>query len=390
MRLPPVLYRLEALLWERLPEVRSAQARGLALWVYGTILANSACQNAVIGALSRLGSVSRLRQYLREWLKDGCDKSRPCAQQVDVDACFASLLEWVIACSGARTLALALDATTCRDRVTALVLSVLYRGAAIPVAWRMLPANQKGSWKPEVLKLLGSFPRMLAPKVSVVVMVDRGLWSQEIYQAIKRLGWHPLMRLQGDVFFRPEGEGMTRARCLLAGAGQAWIGRGEFFRDRKRRLFGTLVAVWLDGYEEPMLCVTDMAPQAVGPLWYRLRMWIELGFRFIKSMGWQWERTRRVEGARVQRHWLVLAVATLLAAAYGTLEDLHNGNHLCCDGARTGRMRRFRSVLASGLQRLRDSLVRGWIRSEFRLVMEPLPSAPPNVEITYHGRDQPT
>jgi hypothetical protein len=39
---------------------------------------------------------------------------------------------------------LAIDATRHGDRVAALVVSVLYGGSAIPVAWYILTANQKG------------------------------------------------------------------------------------------------------------------------------------------------------------------------------------------------------------------------------------------------------
>ena len=46
------------------------------------------------------------------------------------------------------------------------------------------------------------------------------------------------------------------------------------------------------------------------------------GFKAIKSLGWQWDKTRRTDPARISRHWLVLSVATLLALAYGTrVED---------------------------------------------------------------------
>jgi hypothetical protein len=38
-----------------LPHLQSAQGRGLALWVYGTTLAQSGCQNAVITALLAVG-----------------------------------------------------------------------------------------------------------------------------------------------------------------------------------------------------------------------------------------------------------------------------------------------------------------------------------------------
>ena len=52
--------------------------------------------------------------------------------------------------------------------------------------------------------------------------------------------------------------------------------------------------------------------------WYALRFWIELGFKAVKSLGWQWHKTRRTDPARISRHWFVLSVATLVALAYGT------------------------------------------------------------------------
>ena len=68
--------------------------------------------------------------------------------------------------------------------------------------------------------------------------------------------------------------------------------------------------------------LTDLRPRQAGVSWYALRMWIELGFRVLKSVGWQWQRSRRTEPARVARHWLVLAVATLCTLAHGTrVED---------------------------------------------------------------------
>lgn len=54
------------------------------------------------------------------------------------------------------------------------------------------------------------------------------------------------------------------------------------------------------------------------PSWYGLRMWVELGFRALKSLGWQWQRTRRTDPAREARYWLILAMATWWVLAYGT------------------------------------------------------------------------
>ena len=88
MRVPASLYQVQTTLAQHLP-LRPAQIRGLALWIYGTLLAHSACQSAVL-ALS--GSYQALRQRRREWLYDGQHKAAPCRSQVEVERCFAPLL----------------------------------------------------------------------------------------------------------------------------------------------------------------------------------------------------------------------------------------------------------------------------------------------------------
>ena len=92
MRHPSEWYQMETIIAERLPSLRPAQQRGLTMWVYGVILAQSICQNAVVTALLVAGRWNGLRQYLREWLYDGTDKAAPCLTQVDVKACFPALL----------------------------------------------------------------------------------------------------------------------------------------------------------------------------------------------------------------------------------------------------------------------------------------------------------
>jgi hypothetical protein len=171
------------------PNLRPAQQRGLTLWVYGAILAQSATQSAVITALLALGRVNTLRQYLREWLYDGANKAAPCKTQIDVSCCFAPLLRWVLSWWQGKQLALAIDATLHGDKVAALVVSVLYRGCAIPVAWCILPANKKSPWIEPLMVLLTSLAPAVGDDLEVVVMTDRGLWSPRLWNTIRQYGW---------------------------------------------------------------------------------------------------------------------------------------------------------------------------------------------------------
>ena len=67
----PNCYQIAQTIQYHLPHLRESQSLGLTLWVYGTIVMGSACQNAVSTALSFMGSFDTMRQYLRQWLYDG-------------------------------------------------------------------------------------------------------------------------------------------------------------------------------------------------------------------------------------------------------------------------------------------------------------------------------
>lgn len=278
MHVPPQLHPMERALAERLPHLRGPQRRGLAFWVLGAVLAQSACQAAVLAALLPWAPYHALRQRLREWLLDGADKACPCAAQVDVERCFAPLLRWVLAWWQGRELALAVDATAHRGDVVALVVSVLYRGSAIPVAWAVLPGNAPGAWMGPILRLLRRLRPAVPPGWTVLVLADRGLWSPRLWRRIRRLGWHPLLRIQRRTTIAPDGRERCAAGALVR-PGEAWVGRGRLGWPKGRRLTVTLVAAWTTAQEEPWVVVTDLPPDRVGVGWYALRMWVELGFR---------------------------------------------------------------------------------------------------------------
>jgi hypothetical protein len=67
--------------------------------------------------------------------------------------------------------------------------------------------------------------------------------------------------------------------------------------------------------------VTDLEPDQAEVLWYGMRSWIEGGFKLLKRGGWQWQATRMTEPDRVERLWLVLAVATRYVLAVGGEAD---------------------------------------------------------------------
>ena len=122
----------------------------------------------------------------------------------------------------------------------------------------------------------------------VIVLADRGLYARWLFQRIVRLGWHPVLRINTGGTFRPGKSVHSQPlREFVPPPGTQWVGVGTAFRGPRRRLNCTLLARWDEGYRDPWLVLTDLAPSAGEACWYGLRAWIEQGFKITKRGGWQ-------------------------------------------------------------------------------------------------------
>ena len=83
-----------------------------------------------------------------------------------------------------------MDPTTLGDRLHVLCVSVVYRGLAIPVAWKILPGQRPEAWHPHWCALLDCARRGVGTGWEVLVLTDRGLESPRLFELIVAHGWH--------------------------------------------------------------------------------------------------------------------------------------------------------------------------------------------------------
>src|SRR5215208_2297295 len=130
-------------------DLSKPQLKGLAEWSFGMVLARCCSLDSVASYMAdwldqpELSVRSRLREwYLPAVLKSGSKRGDK-RQDLDITTVFAPLLGWLCRDWPVPRLALALDASTLDDRFVLLAVSVLYRGCAFPVAWKILSATVK-------------------------------------------------------------------------------------------------------------------------------------------------------------------------------------------------------------------------------------------------------
>jgi Transposase DDE domain len=320
----PALYQWQAVVGKRLPHLSKPMVVGLALWSLGMIIARSCSLTAVAWTLAPILKLKffTVRERLRDLYREGVAKAGVNRRTLDLSTCWVPWLRWVIDDWSQQQLAVALDATSLGQRFVVLTISVLYRGSAVPVAWKILHATEKHPWIPEWQTLLRQFQQVVPAGWQVIALADRGLYSKELYQAIQGVDWHPLLRINRQGYFRPAGwYHWRRLDKLIQRPSQRWQGRVTVFKNAPGQLGCTLLAGWEEGHGEPWLVLTDLPPQAADVCWYGLRAWIEHGFKETKSGGWQWQHTRMTDPERAERLWLAIALATWWLLSVGGEAD---------------------------------------------------------------------
>jgi hypothetical protein len=326
MTRPSGLSQWHQIVSTQFPNLSSPQVTVLVLWSVGIVLAQSCGLTTVAALLAYLRNCAEttIREQLRDWYRDATAKSGAKRgrkrQQLDVTTCFAPLLRWVIAWwnPNCRQIALAMDASTLGQRFTILTISVVVRGCAIPVAWKVVEATRAGAWRPHWIALVEALDGSIPVDWLVIVLADRGLYARWLFTTIQARGWHPYLRINRQGQYRPQGAATFRPLTqVIARVGQAWVGRVTCFATKDRQLDCTLLARWDAPYRDPWLILTDLPPAGADVAWYGLRAWIECGFKDSKRGGWHWEQTKMTNPRRAERLWLALAVATLWTVSVG-------------------------------------------------------------------------
>jgi hypothetical protein len=345
----PELYQWIDHVGSHFPHLSKPLITGLALWSFGMVVARSCSLSAVAGLLAPLlgQSFNTVRERLRDTYREALAKVGAHRTELDLSTLWAPWLRWVLTGWGGQQLAIALDATTLGQRFVVLAVSVVYRGCAVPVAWKILRATVHHPWQPEWLTLLKHFQAVVPSGWTVIVLTDRGLYAKWLFEAIVALGWHPLLRINHQGQFRPQGwYHWVPFTALVPSVGRHWAGQGTAFRGRYTQLECTLLGYWGSGHQAPWLVLSDLPPVAAEACWYGLRAWIEQGFKRLKRGGWQWQYTRMDDPARAERLWLAIALATwwLLSVGGEAEADLPNATLPPLPGAARQQGRGWRLV----------------------------------------------
>jgi hypothetical protein len=252
-------------------------------------------------------SQSTVRRF-RRWLDN---------DKIEVHTLYGPLLQQALIGWVDKTLYVALDTSMLWNTYCMVRLSVIYRGRAVPLVWRVLE-HGSAMVAYDVYKALLEKANTLVPfACKVVFLADRGFTDTELLRHLKRLGWHFRIRIKSNFWIYRPGHGGFQVRDIALGCGQAQFWHGVLLTRKRCGPVHLAVARPLAS-DEYWYVISDEPTDVQSLEEYGLRFDIEENFLDDKSNGFQLESSLIRSSEALERLCFVLAMTTLYLVSLGT------------------------------------------------------------------------
>lgn len=224
---------------------------------------------------------------------------------------------------------LALDSSVLWERYVIVRVALIYRGRALPLAWKVLEQGSASVSFVTYAPILEEASRLLPRTCQVVLLADRGFVDVDLMQLAVRLGWHFTIRAKCSLGVYRAFKARCKMSALLPPKGEVRLLHTVQVTERR---FGPVHLVLAHvrtqkGYEQWTL-ISDRPTSRDTLDEYALRFDIEENFLDDKSAGFQLEASDLRNADALARLCLVLAVATLYLISIGTAVVALNRRHL--------------------------------------------------------------
>jgi Transposase DDE domain len=284
------------------------QLTNLALFVYGLLATGHVHLPKVALCLPIPGKLKNAQQRLERFLQN---------RHVVPEDWYAGLTKAVLARFAASQIDLILDATDLCDRNPMLFVTLRYKGRALPLAWRMLPADGCSPFS-EQKALLEPLVKLIPAHTSVVLMADREYGSADMINFCLAQGWHFVFRLKKNRWCRLRSGHAFQLAELPLRPGTDWCEDGITLDDVPGARL-SLSCGWSTQADddEPWYLLSDLPAGRCVLQRYVGRFSIEEMFRDFKEQGFRLEKTRLRDSERVARLVLCVCIAYVFALLLG-------------------------------------------------------------------------
>lgn len=219
------------------------------------------------------------------------------------------------------TLVLIMDGSEVGRGCVSLMLSVQYRGRALPLGWLVI-SGEKGHFSQEKhIRLLSAVQELIPAGADVIFLGDGEFDGTKLQEKLDESGWKYACRTSSNTILY-DGEEFSFQDLLLQPGMCLSLEEVSFTRQR----YGPVLAVawWRKNYQEPIYLVSNFDLVEEVCHWYQRRFKIETFFSDQKSRGFNLHKSHVSDPNRLARLMLAACLAYLWIVYLGVQAFQHN------------------------------------------------------------------
>ena len=232
-------------------------------------------------------------------------------KRIEVHPLYAPLFAQALQGWDHKTVYIALDTSLLWNTYCIVRLSLIYRGRAIPIVWKVFEHGSASIAYEEYQALLDQAAQLLFSfHCKVIFLADRGFADTNLMRHLRKLGWHFRIRIKENFYIYRPGRRARQVKNIRLAAGHTLFWHNvqitqERFGNVHLALGRTL------GSKERWVVISSEPTSLETFQEYGLRFDIEENFLDDKSNGFQLEASLIRSAKALERLCFVLAVATL-------------------------------------------------------------------------------
>jgi hypothetical protein len=252
---------------------------------------------------------SRVKRFAR-WIRH---------DQITEEVYFIPYAEMLLHHLALQTLVLVIDGSVVGRGCVALMIHVVYKGRALPLAWQVR-TGKKGHF-PEALHiaLVEQMHKLIPAGAGVVLLGDGEFDGTRLQHRVQEYHWAYVVRTGSHITVVWDSE---RFRCDTVGA---CIKPGTIVELTDVRVteaaYGPLrlICCWAKGYKEPLYLLTNMTSAEEACRLYEKRFRIETFFSDQKSRGFHLHKSHIADPHRLGRLLMAACLAYIWIVYLGSL-----------------------------------------------------------------------
>jgi hypothetical protein len=226
-----------------------------------------------------------------------------------LDGWFLPVAQALLANLAHQPLVLVMDGSVVGRGCVALMLSVVYQGRALPLAWVVVEGTKGHFPQATHCALLEQIAPLIPPMADVTLLGDGEFDGTALQAALRKLHWSYVCRTAPNIVMTVYGQerhigDLAPTRGELLAVRPAWMTATHYGPV-------SILAIWEAAYDAPLYLVTNMLDLDAALALYRQRAHIETFFADQKSRGFHLHKSHLRDPTRLARLLIAACLAYL-------------------------------------------------------------------------------